>query len=132
MPHVTEAPTSAPFTKAEWDLLPEGFPAQLVEGWLVREPAPTYGHQRTVSRILFALLTCAPARCALAPCIGVFVDDQNVYIPDAMVLHEIIHDEDRDVHSARLVFEGLSPTARLVTATSSARACWSQARPRSG
>ena len=33
------------FTLREWMALPEGFPAQLFDGQLVREPSPTYGHQ---------------------------------------------------------------------------------------
>ena len=43
------------FTRKDYDRLPEGFPAQLVEGLLVKESAPTYGHQRIESRILALL-----------------------------------------------------------------------------
>ena len=35
---------TALFTRAQYDQLPEGFPAQLIEGDLVRDPAPTYGN----------------------------------------------------------------------------------------
>ena len=33
------------FTRRDYEALPEGFPAQLVDGFLVREPSPSYGHQ---------------------------------------------------------------------------------------
>ena len=36
-------PVSTLFTRADYDRLPEGFPAQLIHGWLVRDPAPSYG-----------------------------------------------------------------------------------------
>ena len=38
-----------PFTVADWALLPEGFPAQLVEGELLREAAPNFGSEFKVS-----------------------------------------------------------------------------------
>jgi Uma2 family endonuclease len=111
MQHVTEAPTSAPFTKAEWDLLPEGFPAQLVEGWLVREPAPPYGHQVTVVELIHRLGPHAPPRCVAAP-VDVVVDDTNVYQPDVVVLHAPMPWRAREVHNVRIAFEVLSPSSK--------------------
>jgi hypothetical protein len=32
------------YTRADYERLPEGFPAQLVRGQLVKEPAPRCGH----------------------------------------------------------------------------------------
>ncbi len=44
------------FTRADWEALPEGFPAQLVGGQLLREPAPTYGHEDVRMRLLRRLM----------------------------------------------------------------------------
>ena len=46
---------AALFTRDDYMKLPEGFPAQLIDGELVREPAPTYNHQRTVGRLYLVL-----------------------------------------------------------------------------
>lgn len=48
------------FTRKDYDLLPEGFPAQRIEGFLLRSPAPTYGHQGVVNRLLAALFEHVP------------------------------------------------------------------------
>ena len=44
-------------TRIDYDRLPEGFPAQLIDGHLVREAAPTYGHNRIGARIRAALVS---------------------------------------------------------------------------
>jgi Uma2 family endonuclease len=85
---VSHPADSPPFTKADWDRLPEGFPAQLIDGWLVKEPTPTYDHQRFTSRIwgrLQALV--GPDQAVHAP-LDVVLDDRNVYQPDVVVLRE--------------------------------------------
>ena len=79
---------SPPFTKADWDRLPEGFPAQLIDGWLIKEPAPTYDHQRFSSRIHARLVALVgPDQAVHAP-LDVVLDDRNVYQPDVVVLRE--------------------------------------------
>jgi len=101
------------FTRADYDRLPEGFPAQLVEGLLVKEPAPTYGHQALASVIHGQLLSLVGARRALfAPC-DVGLDDRNVYQPDLVVLKAVVPVSARDVGIPLLAVEVLSPsTAR--------------------
>ncbi len=47
---------SPTFTRADYDRLPEGFPAQLIEGFLVKQPAPTYGHQALVLELALKLV----------------------------------------------------------------------------
>ena len=42
---------AALFTRIDYNRLPQGFPAQLIEGAFVEEPAPTYGHQNVVGRL---------------------------------------------------------------------------------
>ena len=65
----------AVFTKAEYLQLPEGYPAQLVDGVLVKEPAPTYRHQRLVGAIhLAACAAVGPERVVLSP-IDLFIDE---------------------------------------------------------
>jgi Uma2 family endonuclease len=102
------------FTRADYNRLPEGFPAQLVHGHLVRQPAPTYGHQVFQSRLLAQLTALVGADRALpAPC-DVGIDEFNVYQPDVLVLRDIPpRDDVHDVGIPLLAIEVLSPsTAR--------------------
>ena len=46
---------TAKFTRADYMRLPEGFPAFLLRGELVREAAPTWGHQAFVQGIAMRL-----------------------------------------------------------------------------
>jgi Uma2 family endonuclease len=101
------------FTRKDYDLLPEGFPAQLVRGLLVKEPAPTYGHARLSSRLCAALTAIVgPDRAIHAPA-DVAIDDYNVFQPDVLVLRAIPPGDHRDVGVPLLAIEVLSPsTAR--------------------
>ena len=99
------------YTRAQWDLLPEGFPAQLVEGRLVREPAPRFGHQRiafTVAKALEGLV--GPARMGMAP-VDVPIDAWNVYQPDVVVWRAPLADDTPydEAGVPLLVVEVLSP-----------------------
>ena len=75
----------AVFTRAEYMQLPEGFPAQLIEGCLVKTPSPTYGHQFFTGRIYSRLRELVgERRVVMAPC-DIPLDDLNVYQPDVVV-----------------------------------------------
>ena len=76
------------FTRTDYRKLPEGFPAQLVQGELVREPAPPYLHQCLVTRVLGELLELVGYRRALCAPVDVEMDELNVYQPDLVVLAE--------------------------------------------
>jgi Uma2 family endonuclease len=101
------------FTRADWDRLPEGFPAQLIEGELVKEAAPSYGHQVYAMRAVLAVQrVVGPERALLAP-LDVGLDDFNVYQPDVVVLEERLPLDARTVGIPLLVVEVLSAsTAR--------------------
>jgi len=99
------------FTRDDYMLLPEGFPAQLIEGELVREPAPTFDHQQTVGKLY--LLLCAQVgderRVVLSP-IDVFVDRHNVLQPDVLVLEAPLPRDVPEIGIPLIVFEVLSPS----------------------
>jgi Uma2 family endonuclease len=97
----------APFTVRDWQRLPEGFPAQLVEGCLVKEPAPTYGRQRLVARIHAALVALVGPDRALQSPVDVVLDAHNVYQPDVVVLRDLPADYRADVGIPLLASEGL-------------------------
>ena len=100
-----------PYTRTDYMQLPEGFPAQLVEGHLVREPAPTFGHQRIASEIhALARRLVGPRRTVIAP-IDIVIDDLNVFQPDVVVFREPIGDDALadDLPTPLLVAEVLSP-----------------------
>jgi len=99
------------YTRAEFDLLPEGFPAQLISGHLVKEPAPTYGHQRLVASLRDALVPwVGPDLVVIAPT-DVVLDELNVFQPDVVVLRELPPLDQSDVGIPRVAFEVLSPTS---------------------
>ncbi len=104
---------AAPFTRADYARLPEGFPAQLIAGILVKEPAPTYGHQALVGRLRDALvLVVAPDLVVVSPT-DVAIDDHNVLQPDVVVLRSVPPLDASDVGIPHIAIEVLSPsTAR--------------------
>jgi Uma2 family endonuclease len=99
------------FTRDDYMKLPEGFPAQLIDGELIREPAPTYNHQRTVGKL--HLLICRLMRddrlVVLSP-IDVFVDRYNVLQPDVLVLDAPLPRDVPEVGIPAIVVEVLSPS----------------------
>lgn len=79
---------SMSFTAADYERLPEGFPAELLEGMLVKEPAPLWRHQELVARLLVRLFRrVGPGRVVASP-IDVFLDEKNVLQPDLVVVAE--------------------------------------------
>jgi Uma2 family endonuclease len=103
---------TARFTRADYLRLPEGFPAQLIDGMLVKEPPPIPWHQSLVGRILLAFSRrIDPDRVLPAP-VDVFIDDFNILQPDILVLEEghAPGPEDREVALPLLVVEVLSPS----------------------
>lgn len=104
---------SPPFTRTDWDRLPEGFPAQLVDGWLLKEPGAPYGHQCLAGMILASAQAVAGMRRALPAPFDVWIDDLNVFQPDVVVLRECLPLDAKGVQAPLLVVEVLSPsTAR--------------------
>lgn len=100
------------FTLQDWKRLPEGFPAQLIDGCLVREAAPTYGHQDLVGKIYLHLVQAlGRPRVVLAPA-DVVIDSLNVLQPDICVLRDLPPRESHDVGIPLIAFEVLSPTTR--------------------
>lgn len=100
------------YTRTDYMQLPEGFPAQLVEGQLVKEPVPAFGHQRIAGDVhALARRLVGPRRTAMAP-IDVVVDEFNVFQPDVVVFREPIDDDSLadDLPTPLLVVEVLSPT----------------------
>jgi len=106
--------TASPrFSRADYELLPEGFPAQLIDGCLVKEPSPSYGHQWVLGRIYRALALLVGDRAVPAP-IDVGLDDWNVFQPDVVVLSGVPDASRHDVGVPLLAVEVLSSgTARL-------------------
>ena len=76
---------SPPFTRALYDRLPEGFPAQLVDGALLHDPAPLRGHQALVGRLFLAIAPLVGLRRVFVSPIDVALDDLNVLQPDLAV-----------------------------------------------
>lgn len=100
------------FTRRDYDALPEGFPAQLVRGRLVKEASPVYGHQTLAFRIAKALDHLLPEdRIFVAP-VDVPIDEHNVYQPDVSVFSQVPPPGARCLLVPIVVFEVLSPSSR--------------------
>ncbi len=100
------------FTRALYNQLPEGFPAQLIEGVLVREPAPTYGHQHIVSRLHVQLAALVGTDRALTSPSDVVIDELNVYQPDLVVIERPADPQQSNVGIPIVAIEILSPSTR--------------------
>ncbi len=101
------------FTKRDYAQLPEGFPAELIEGRLVREAAPLYGHQHVVGRIYRSLCeVCDPELVLLSP-VDCPIDELNVFQPDVAVFRESPPPHEGGTRVPRVVFEVLSPTTAV-------------------
>lgn len=103
-------PVATLFTRADYERLPEGFPAQLIHGWLVRDPAPTYGHQSLQMELAVQLYQLVErGRVVMAPS-DVGIDDYNVFQPDILVLRSQPKRTARDVGIPLVAIEILSPS----------------------
>ena len=74
------------FSVDDYLRLPEGFPAELVEGDLVREPSPTRWHQWLVIEIALRLRAVAGSRRVLVAPSDVPLGRWTVLQPDLLVL----------------------------------------------
>ncbi len=102
----------AKFTRTDYMALPEGFRAELLDGVLVKEPAPTVWHQVVVGKILQQLVELVGLHRAITSPIDLFVDDHNVLQPDVLVLSKVdaVLPGDKEVATPVLVVEVLSPS----------------------
>ena len=106
-------PMPSLWTRADYNLLPEGFPAQLIEGFLVKEPSHTYGHQWVVSELLVRLAALVGTRRVVPAPMDVVIDDYNVYQPDLVVLDGPMPSDAPDVGTPLIAIEVASPTTAL-------------------
>lgn len=100
------------FTRADYLRLPEGFPAQLIEGCLVKEAAPLYGHQYLVNRINVHVIALVGLRRLLPSPVDVPIDEYNVFQPDLAIYREPLRLDEGGTRVPLLVFEVASPTTR--------------------
>ena len=100
------------FTRADWDRLPEGFPAELIEGLLVKEPSPTYDHQRLNGWLHIRLARVVEPHLAIMAPADVVLGDYDVFQPDLVVLREAPAPHERNVGIPRIAIEILSPSTR--------------------
>lgn len=97
------------FTRTDYVRLPEDFRVELVEGGLLKMTPPTLDHQEAAGRIYEALRAVARERTFMGP-VGVLVDEENVLVPDVVVLRAPPRRGARFVEDPLLVVEVLSPS----------------------
>jgi Uma2 family endonuclease len=102
--------TSTRFTRADYEKLPEGFPAQLVEGEFVKEPSPVYQHQRVAQGIWIALLDVVGRDRGVISPVDIVLDEFNVFQPDVCVFAAPLAAHQRRLPIPILVVDVLSPS----------------------
>lgn len=114
-------PATGQFTVADLDQLPEGLRAELYDGQLVVNAAPSRLHQRIVFALATVLNRSVPD--GLEVVIAPFdwqIDDTRMLEPDVLVV-PWREDEKRFVGTPHLVAEVLSPATRVVDLTAKRR-----------
>jgi Uma2 family endonuclease len=99
----------ASFTRADYMRLPEGFPAELIHGDLVKEPSPSPLHQTVVTRLVLRLAQHVAGDLVLAAPVDVVLDEHNVFQPDVVVLRRVAWALEC-VEIPRIAFEVVSPS----------------------
>lgn len=103
-------------TIRDYKHLPEGAPYQLIEGELVRTPAPSPYHQiisANIFKVIAEFTDNKKAGIALYSPIDVYIDNENVFQPDIVFIAKQRRDliTDDGIHGAPdLVIEILSPS----------------------
>jgi len=100
------------FTRADWDRLPEGFPAQLIGGELVKEASPLYGHQVYALDLCHLLIPIVGRRHVVFSPVEVRLGEHDVYQPDVAVYADEVPLGTHGTELPIAVFEILSPSTR--------------------
>jgi Uma2 family endonuclease len=106
---MTVSTTDARFTVEDYLSLPEGFPAQLIDGWLVKEPAPTWRHQKLVLALAMRAAAAAGQDRVLIGPADLALDRWNVLQPDVLVFSREVLAAQASGERPVLVIEVLSP-----------------------
>ena len=99
------------FKRRDYERLPVGFPAELIEGALVKKTPATIRHQQIVGALLSAIANRAGQDRVLLGPVDVFLDEENVYQPDLVAFVEppTITPETKHIGIPDVVFEVLLP-----------------------
>jgi len=99
-----------PFTRTDYDHLPEDLRVELIDGELLKVPSPTMFHQELVLRIADALRICAAPGTVFVGPVDFAIDDTNVLVPDVVALETPPSRDATDIAAALVVVEILSPS----------------------
>ena len=102
--------TETRFTIRDYERLPEDLRCQLIEGELVKEPSPTFGHQSIVSRLIGLLDRRLVTGSAVPSPIDVVLDDFSVLQPDVAIWRTAPDKDVQWVPTPTVVIEVLSPS----------------------
>jgi len=100
------------FTRADYDLLPEGFRVELIDGELLKMAEPTIRHQEIARSLVFLLAAHVGRRRVFFGPVTFAIDNHNALVPDVLVMREseIPDAGARDIQRALVVAEVLSPS----------------------
>jgi len=102
-----------PFTRTDYDRLPEDLRVELIDGQLLKMPSPTMFHQELVLTIADALRAVAKPKTVYVGPVDFGIDEHNVLVPDVVALKQPVPRDAKGIRHALVVVEILSPsTAR--------------------
>ncbi len=98
------------FTRADYDRIPEDLRVELIDGELLKMPSPTVDHQALAGFVYQTLARVLPLRRVFFGPIDFAIDDLNVLVPDVVAIETPAARGSKDLASALLVVEILSPS----------------------
>ncbi len=100
------------FTRADYDLLPEGMHVELIDGELLKMASPTFRHQEIARNIFMLFVARVGVKRVIFGPLTFAIDEFNALVPDVLVMREseIPGRDAKDIHRALIVAEVLSPS----------------------
>ena len=100
------------FTRADYDLLPEGMHVELIDGELLKMAEPTVRHQEIARRLFVLFLAHVGEKRVFFGPLTFAIDEWNALVPDILVMREseIPGADAKDIKRALVVAEVLSPS----------------------
>lgn len=110
MPKVAQP--AVPFTRADYDELPEGMHVELIDGELLKMEQPTVRHQEIARSLVLAFFDHVGKKRVYFGPVTFAIDEYNALVPDVLVMREseIPDALAKDIRKALLVAEVLSPS----------------------
>jgi Uma2 family endonuclease len=100
------------FTRADYLKLPEGFPAELIEGRLVKRTTPLYGHQFLVGSLLLRFCELVGLRRVATWPVDVPIEEHTICQPDLAAYRDDLPPDESGTRVPFIAVEVVEPNTR--------------------